>query len=130
MSKMWEEEAKYHEAHRNDPGEWGDPVEAPVVAPRNGLAISITVRFSPREAEAIRHTADIEGKNYSEVVRTAVHRYTQPDTVSLSAGSISLTGIGAHVSRTQRDAAPSSVDISGTHTDAHTVSSGAAIAAR
>src|SRR6476469_7235149 len=130
MSSKWEEEATHFEAHRNDPGEWGDPVEAPVVAPRNGLAISITVRFSPQEADAIRRTADMEGKNYSEVVRTAVRRYTRPDTVSLSSGNISLTGMGVHTSQTQRDLGPSIVDIVGAHTDVHTVSSRVAGAAR
>lgn len=81
MSRKWEEEAAYYDAHRNDPNEWGDPVEAPIAAPKDGLAISVTVRFAPQDAEAIRRTAQRESKTYSDVVRTAVQRYTKPDTV-------------------------------------------------
>ena len=65
------ERAEYYQAHRDDPNEWGDPVEAPVMPPRTGLGVSITVRFSPPEAEAIRRTAKQEGMTYSEIVRKA-----------------------------------------------------------
>lgn len=77
MSKKWEEEAAYFEAHRDDPNEWGDAVEAPVVPARKGLGVSITVRFSPPEAEAIRRTAKQEGITYSEIVRKAVEQYAK-----------------------------------------------------
>lgn len=76
MSRKWEEEAAYFESHRNDPEEWDGPIEAPIVAPKNGLAISVTVRFSPEDAEAIRQTARLESKTYSEVVRAAAIRQT------------------------------------------------------
>lgn len=109
MSRKWEEEAAYYEAHRDDPEEWGDPIEAPIVAPKSGLAISVTVRFSPEDAEAIRATARLENKTYSEVVRTAVQRYTQPDAIRPTGGMIRLSGLQGDNPVTQPDKVPRAV---------------------
>jgi hypothetical protein len=74
------ERAAYYQAHKDDPDVWDELEEAPDEprAQRAGLSVSIAVRFPPDEAEAIRRTARLEGKTYSEIVRTAVQRYTQP----------------------------------------------------
>jgi hypothetical protein len=130
MSKKWEEEAAYYEAHRNDPEMWGEPIAPPVVAPRDGLAISITVRFSPQEAEAIRRTARVEGKNYSEVVRAAVRQYTQPDASPLSEGEIHLTGMGAHNPRAQPAPPPSAIEFDRRDDGTQTISTGISVVVR
>ncbi len=75
------ERAEFYQDHKDDPDLWGELEEAPVTAPKNGLAISVTVRFSPEDAEAIRHTAQREQKTYSQLVRAAVERYTHPSIV-------------------------------------------------
>ncbi len=90
MSKKWEDEAAFFQAHKDDPEIGDEPTEAPIVAPKNGLAISITVRFSPREAEAIRETARRERKTYSQVVRAAIEHYTHPEPLQLSRGGNTL----------------------------------------
>lgn len=104
MSKKWQEEAAYFEAHRDDPNEWGDPVEAPVVSARKGLGVSITVRFSPPEAEAIRRTAKQEGMTYSEIVRKAVERYVKPEYVFYAGQNISLPVLDVNVPKTMAGA--------------------------
>jgi hypothetical protein len=107
--------AAYYQAHRGDPEEWGELEEGPIErrVHRTGLSVSIAVRFSPEEAAAIRQTAKREGKTYSEVVRTAVHRYTQPDTV---AGATNLTmpsALQPDTPRTARETAPATVTFDG-----------------
>lgn len=80
--------ASFYEEHRDDEDLWGDPEPAPVATPlpRQGLTVTITVRFSAEEAEAIRHVARERHTTYSEVVREAVAAYArrgQPTTTTV-----------------------------------------------
>lgn len=90
-NNKWAEEAAYFQAHKDDPEDWNGPIEAPVVAPRDGLAISVTVRFSPEEANALRHTARQERKTFSQIVREAVHNHTHPVELQATRGAIVLS---------------------------------------
>lgn len=78
-----EDVATFYQAHKDSSEVWEELDEAPAPprASRTGLSVSIAVRFSPREAEAIRRTARQMGETYSEVVRKAVHAYTHPEHV-------------------------------------------------
>jgi Arc/MetJ-type ribon-helix-helix transcriptional regulator len=66
--------AKFYREHKDDPEIWGEPEEGPPSARRGGLSVTITVRFSPEEASAIRGLAQELGISYSEVVRRAVRK--------------------------------------------------------
>lgn len=44
-------------------------------APKGGLSATITVRFSPEEASAIRGLAKETSVSYSNIVRTAVRKF-------------------------------------------------------
>jgi hypothetical protein len=120
--------AAYYQAHRGDPDEWGEPEEGPVErrVHRTGLSVSIAVRFSPEEAAAIRQTAKREGKTYSEVVRAAVHRYTQLDTV---AGATNLTmpsALQPGTPLTTRELVPATVTFEGKSPNSQALFSGMA----
>lgn len=54
---------------------------------RPRLQMSVTVRFTPAEADAIRDTAQRWGLTYSEVVRRAVAAYTSPGAVTVGTSS-------------------------------------------
>jgi len=75
--KTEQEWAEYYDNHRDDPGIWGKGVRS---APRKErtLSATVTVRFSPEEAELIRHLAKERESTYSDIVRAAVREYTQP----------------------------------------------------
>lgn len=122
------ERAAYYQAHRGDPDEWGELEEGPVErrVHRTGLSVSIAVRFSPEEAEAIRRTAKREGKTYSEVVRTAVHRYTQPDTVAGTTNLIMPSALQPGTPLTARASVPATVTFEGKPPNSHTLFSGRA----
>jgi len=68
----------FYAAHKDDPELWGEPEEPPQPPRRANLAATITVRFTPEEADAIRRLAREAGLTYSEVVRKAVQAFTQP----------------------------------------------------
>jgi hypothetical protein len=70
-----QEWADFYQAHKDDPEIWGEPVASPirkVGRPSRGLAMRITVRFSPDEAAIIRRIAEEQEVPLSEVVRQAV----------------------------------------------------------
>lgn len=94
--------AAYFQAHRGDPDEWDEPEEAPAPArPRPaGLSVSIAVRFTPSEADAIRRTARQEGITYSELVRKAAQRYTQPTQVFEASREYTLPALETSTLRT------------------------------
>jgi hypothetical protein len=69
--------AKFYRQHKDDPEMWGEPEEDVPPARRGGLSTSITVRFSPEEAAAIREVAQELGVPYSEIVRRAVRKFVQ-----------------------------------------------------
>lgn len=65
----------HYRLHKDNPDDWGE-VEQPEVAPTRGqMTATITVRFSPQEANLIRHEAKSRRISYSEVVRAAVAMY-------------------------------------------------------
>jgi len=57
---------------------------------RPRLQMSVTVRFTPAEADAIRDTAQRWGLTYSEVVRRAVAAYTSPVTITAGSSAVVL----------------------------------------
>ena len=75
------ESAAFYQEHQDDPELWGDLEEAPAPTRHRptGLGVSITVRFTANEAEAIRRTAKQEGVTYSDIVRKSVLRYVRPN---------------------------------------------------
>jgi hypothetical protein len=94
--------ATYYEQHREDDEEWGEPVESPPVTSRRGLTATITIRFSPDEASAIRQAAKSSGLTYSEVVRQAVRAFTRPRIVVRFPGSTMLPEQAARLLRDQQ----------------------------
>jgi hypothetical protein len=69
------DKAAFYQQHKDDPDVWGEPeVDTPVVR-RGGLSATITVRFSPEDASAIRHLAQELDVPYSEIVRRAVRKF-------------------------------------------------------
>ncbi len=67
--------AKFYQEHKDDPEIWGEPEEDVPPARRGGLTTTITVRFSPEEASAIRRLAQELDTSYSELVRRAVRKF-------------------------------------------------------
>jgi hypothetical protein len=67
--------AKFYREHKDDPDMWGEPEEGPAPTRRGGLSVTITVRFSPEEASAIRGLAQELNISYSEIVRRAVGKF-------------------------------------------------------
>ena len=67
--------AKFYQEHKDDPEVWGEPEEDVSPARRGGLTTTITVRFSPEEASAIREVAQELDVSYSEIVRRAVRKF-------------------------------------------------------
>jgi hypothetical protein len=73
--------AEYYQAHRDDPGEWGDAEPAPPFLRKRksrDLSMRISVRFTPAESELIRSEAARLKLPYSEVVRRAVQHLVRP----------------------------------------------------
>jgi hypothetical protein len=71
--------AAYYRLHKDDPNEWDDGEEPEEQHERDRMTASITVRFSPAEASLIRQAAKSHRISYSELVRTAVTAYLQPE---------------------------------------------------
>src|ERR687890_1403213 len=68
--------AAFYEQHKDNPAEiWGEPEQEPPSAHRRSLSTTITVRFSPEEASAIRGLAQELNISYSEIVRRAVRKF-------------------------------------------------------
>jgi predicted transcriptional regulator len=67
--------ARFYQEHKDDPDVWGEPEEDTPPARRGGLTTTITVRFSPEEASAIRGLAQELDVPYSEIVRRAVRKF-------------------------------------------------------
>lgn len=73
-----QERVAFYEAHKDDPSlwkreSWPDPPRA-----RGTLSATITVRFTPEEADLIRRAAQARGASYSDVIREAVRTLRQP----------------------------------------------------
>lgn len=78
LNKMNERErAAYYQAHR-DSGELEEVASPVTKGKRPRLSASITVRFSPEEAEIIRAAARAGEGSYSDVVRAAVRQLAAP----------------------------------------------------
>jgi hypothetical protein len=68
--------AAFYEQHKDNPAEiWGEPEVGPPPGRRRPLSATITVRFSPEEATAIRELAKELGVSYSDIVRRAVRKF-------------------------------------------------------
>ncbi|MBI3968719.1 MAG: hypothetical protein HY329_24045 [Chloroflexi bacterium] len=68
--------AEYYQNHKDDPELW-EEVDAPGPPPqRQNLGVSITVRFTPAEAQELRAAAKRMNLTYSQLVREAVRRLT------------------------------------------------------
>jgi hypothetical protein len=72
--KNW---ARFYQEHKDDPDVWGEPEEDAPPARKGGLSATISVRFSPEEAAAIREVAQELDVPYSEIVRRAVRKFVQ-----------------------------------------------------
>jgi hypothetical protein len=70
--KNW---ARFYQEHKDDPEVWGEPEEDKPPTRKGGLSATISVRFSPEEAAAIREVAQELDVPYSEVVRRAVRKF-------------------------------------------------------
>ena len=66
-------DAEYYQQHKDDEGEWGEPVRTPASA-RRRLASMISVRFSPEEARWVRKAAADASESVSNYIRTATLR--------------------------------------------------------
>jgi hypothetical protein len=66
-------DAQYYQRHKDDEGEWGEPVRMPASA-RRRLASMISVRFSAEEARWVRKAAADAGESVSNYIRTATLR--------------------------------------------------------
>jgi hypothetical protein len=73
-----DERAAYYNAHKDDREVWEEAGERSAPRPRGGLSATITVRFSPEEAGAIRRLARARNVHYSDIVRDAVRAYAHP----------------------------------------------------
>ena len=69
------DKAAFYQQHKDDPEVWGEPEVGAPPTPRGGLSATITVRFSPEEATAIRELAKELGVSYSDIVRRAVRKF-------------------------------------------------------
>jgi hypothetical protein len=68
--------AAFYEQHKDNPAEiWGEPEQTPPSEHRRPLSATITVRFSPEDALAIRNLAQELDVPYSEIVRRAVRKF-------------------------------------------------------
>ena len=68
--------AAFYEQHKDNPAEiWGEPEQGPPSEHRRPLSATITVRFSPEDASAIRDLAQELNISYSEIVRRAVRKF-------------------------------------------------------
>lgn len=71
---MSQEDAQYYQEHRDDPDEWGEPVEP---RPRKRrLDAMLSVRLSPEEADLVRRAAASEGETVSDYIRNALLQRT------------------------------------------------------
>jgi hypothetical protein len=80
LPKTEREWADYYQAHKDDPGLWGEVVPPPKKGrgrPSRNMGARISVRFTPEEMAGIRARSREDGLYYSEVVRRAVHAYCQ-----------------------------------------------------
>jgi hypothetical protein len=55
----------------------GEPEAVGEPRPRSSYSVTITVRFSPREAEMIRRLAEEKSASYSDILREAVKAYAE-----------------------------------------------------
>ena len=70
---MSEVDAEYYQTHKDDEGEWGEPVSPPTPE-RRRLASMISVRFRPEEAIRVRAAAAEADESVSNFIRTAALR--------------------------------------------------------
>lgn len=93
-----QERAAFYQEHRDDADVWGkaEPRDQPRL--RRTLSATITVRFSPEEAEAIRRMAAERDLSYSDIVRAAVKAYADPRPTLLHRETRVNYGMGPAVS--------------------------------
>jgi Mobilization protein NikA len=70
---MTQRDADHHQAHKDDPAEWGDPRPA-ARSNRRRLAAMISVRFTPQEEQAVRRAAAEKGLSVSRFLRQVALR--------------------------------------------------------
>ena len=69
---MSTQDAEYYQAHKDDPGEWGEPEPEPEPKKKpkkRRLAAMISARFAPEEEELVRRAAAERGESVSRFVR-------------------------------------------------------------
>ncbi len=73
-----DEDVVFYHQHKDDDDTWGKASQRDQPRRRETLTATITVRFSAEEAGAIRRLSQAKRMSYSDVIREAVRRYTQP----------------------------------------------------
>lgn len=73
-----QERAAFYQAHKDDPNIWGEAERRDKPRRRRRLSATITVRFSPEEADLIRRMAEARDVSYSDIIREAVKAYAEP----------------------------------------------------
>jgi hypothetical protein len=91
----------YYDAHRGEPQEITDVTPSSGARKRDTLTVTVAVRFSAPEAEALSETAKREGKTFSEIIRTAVQRYTRPQAISQEYPSAIVLNYDEHIPQTR-----------------------------
>ena len=101
---MADQDAAYYQAHKDDPGEWGEPTPAQKPKKRR-LAAMVSVRFTPEEEDEIRQAAQSKGKSVSQFIRETALKQARSSsskapTVPISAISSTSTGSFGGTSQT------------------------------
>ncbi len=101
-----DEDVVFYHQHKDDDDTWGKASQRDQPRRRETLTATITVRFSAEEAGAIRRLSQAKRMSYSDVIREAVRRYTQP-AFSVEVGVITASFVPAQRVRdaTRRPAA-------------------------
>jgi hypothetical protein len=73
MSFVSTKDAEYYQAHKDDPGEWGEP-EPTKKSKKRRLAAMISARFAPEEEDLVRRAAAERGESVSRFVRESALR--------------------------------------------------------
>lgn len=75
------EAAAFYQEHRDDPNLMGEEEAGPMPG-KQGLSVTMTVRFTPEEAKQIRKIAKAKQMRYSDVLRLAVKQLAIQETAA------------------------------------------------
>ena len=123
---MAEQDAAYYQAHKDDPGEWGEP--KPAEKPRKRrLAAMISVRFTPEEEDEIRQAAQSNGYSVSQFIREIALKQARSSSRKASAvpiSAISSTSTGSFGGTSRTLAGNALIEVPGGHLPPTTILDG------